>query len=280
MTLKVGVIGVGFIGKSHIRTINNRVSGASVVAVMDVNSAQASSFLEDEHFEAHIYDDASALINDPNVDAVIVASWGPTHEELVIQCINAGKPVLCEKPLAVTADGCERIIDCEMRSGKKYVQVGFMRRYDAFYGQLKAHLDSKTVGEPLVVNCVHRAPQAPGFSGDMALTDSCVHEYDVLRWLLEEDYASVQVITPKCTTQKTDEYQDPHIILLTTQSGTHISIESFVNCHYGYDIQCRVTGETGELTLPAPASVKVRDQGKYSSDILMDWSLGHFHRCE
>lgn len=198
MNLKVGVIGVGAIGREHIKRIN-QCTGAQVVAVSDIHSDQLAEFLNRESIQAEIYPTGQDLIDSVDVDAVVVTSWGPTHEEYVIAAIAAGKPVFCEKPLAVTAEGCKSIIDAEMAAGRRLVQVGFMRRYDQSYRQLKSVLDSNEIGEPLILKCAHRAPEAPGFSGDMALTDSVVHEADVLRWLLDDDYVNAQVIQPRKT---------------------------------------------------------------------------------
>ena len=271
MTLKVGVVGVGAIGKEHIKRINY-LSGAHVVAVSDVNLEQVHDFLNEEKIQAEVYSSGVDLINSNDVDAIIVASWGPTHEEYVLESIKVGKPVFCEKPLAVTAEGCKKIIDAEMAAGKRLVQVGFMRRYDKSYRQLKAVLNEKTIGEPLILNCSHRAPEAPGFKGDMAITDSIVHEADVLRWLLDDDYVSAQVILPRRTTLVDDEeLQDPHVVLLRTKQGIHISIESFVFCQYGYDIQCQVIGEKGVASLPDPATPVVRSNAQLSSEIFVDW---------
>ncbi|EPC02046.1 hypothetical protein L861_20550 [Litchfieldella anticariensis FP35 = DSM 16096] len=273
MTLKIGVIGTGAIGKEHIHRITHKLKGAQVVAVSDVNLEQARAVVEGENLQAKVYERGVDVINASDVDALIVTSWGPTHEEFVLASIAAGKPVFCEKPLAVTAEGCRQIVDAEMAAGRKLVQVGFMRRFDQSYRQLKQVLTANTIGAPLILNCSHRNPQSPSsdFSGDMALTDSCVHEFDVLRWLLDDDYVSAQVIQPRKTRLCDAELQDPHVILLRTRQGIHISIESFVNCQYGYDIQCQVVGETGTANLPEPASVPVRREAKLSSDILVSW---------
>ncbi|MDI5933329.1 Gfo/Idh/MocA family oxidoreductase [Halomonas kalidii] len=273
MTLKIGVIGTGAIGKEHIRRITHKLKGAQVVAVNDVNTEQAQAVVRDEALQAEVYASGVEVIQAAEVEAVIVTSWGPTHEEFVLASIAAGKPVFCEKPLAVTAEGCRQIVEAEIEAGRKLVQVGFMRRFDHSYRQLKRVLEADTIGAPLILNCVHRNPQSPSsdFSGDMALTDSCVHEFDVLRWLLDDDYVSVQVIQPRKTRLCDDELQDPHVILLRTRQGIHISIESFVNCQYGYDIQCQVVGETGTANLPEPPSVPVRHAAKLSSGILDSW---------
>ena len=271
MTLRVGVIGTGAIGKTHIHRLSYTVSGARVVAVNDANEAQAQLAVDGEQIDAKVYKTGQELIEADDVDAILVASWGPTHEEFVLASIAAGKPVFCEKPLATTAEGCRRIVDAEIASGKKLVQVGFMRRYDQGYRALKQALAEGNIGAPLVLHCAHRNPSAPGFSGDMAITDSLVHELDVLRWLLDQDYVSAQVILPRSTRFADPGLQDPHVILLETAQGIRIDIESFVNCQYGYDIQCQVVGETGTANLPEPASVTLRHQAKYSRGILTDW---------
>ncbi|RBW68546.1 Gfo/Idh/MocA family protein [Bacillus taeanensis] len=271
MILKIGVIGTGAIGQDHIRRITNTLSGAEIVAVTDVNAAQAHAVVERENLNAKVYENGHDVIQSAEVDAVIVTSWGPTHEEFVLASIAAGKPVFCEKPLATTAEGCKRIVDAEVAYGKQLVQVGFMRRYDKGYRALKKVVDNSKIGEPLMVHCAHRAPAAPGFSGDMALTDSFPHEIDVLRWLLNDDYVSAQVILPRNTRLADKGLQDPHIVLLETKQGIRIDTEIFVNCQYGYDIQCQVVGETGTANLPEPSSVLMRSEAKLSTEILVDW---------
>lgn len=88
------------------------------------------------------------MINSSDVDAVIVTSWGPAHAGSVLGAIKAGKPVFCEKPLATTAEDCRKIVDAETATGKHLVQVGFMRRYDKGYRQVKEILESGEVGAP------------------------------------------------------------------------------------------------------------------------------------
>ena len=271
MVLKIGVIGTGAIGQDHIRRISNTLSGAKIVAVTDVNAEQANAIVKNENLDAKVYESGHDVINADDVDAVIVTSWGPTHEEFVLASIAAGKPVFCEKPLATTAEGCKRIVDAELAHGKQLVQVGFMRRYDKGYRALKRVVDNGRIGEPLMVHCAHRAPSAPGCTGDMALTDSFPHEIDVLRWLLNDDYVSAQVILPRNTRFAAEGVQDPHIVLLETKQGIRIDTEIFVNCQYGYDIQCQVVGETGTANLPEPSSVLMRSEAKLSTEILVDW---------
>jgi myo-inositol 2-dehydrogenase / D-chiro-inositol 1-dehydrogenase len=272
VTLRVGVIGTGAIGQDHIRRITYTLSGAEIVVVTDVNAQQAQNVIKNQKLNAKVYANGHDLINAPEVDAVLVTSWGPTHEEFVLAAIAAGKAVFCEKPLATTAEGCKRIVEAEMAFGKPLVQVGYMRRYDQGYLALKKVIDNGKIGDPLMVHCAHRNPTVPSsYTGDMAIVDTFIHELDVLRWLLDEDYVSVQVVSPRKTRNAFDHLQDPLIVLMETSKGIRIDGEIFVNCQYGYDIQCQVVGETGIANLPEPASVTLRSEAKLSTEILTDW---------
>lgn len=84
-------------------------------------------------------------------------------------------------------------------------------------------------------------------------------------------FVSAQVILPRNTRLADEGLQDPHIVLLETKQGIRIDTEIFVNCQYGYDIQCQVVGETGTANLPEPSSVLIRSEAKLSADILVDW---------
>ena len=83
-------------------------------------------------------DDALELIADDEVDAVVIASPGFAHEEQVLACIEAAKPVLCEKPLTLDSASSLRLVEMEAKGGRPLVQVGFMRRFDPEYAELKA----------------------------------------------------------------------------------------------------------------------------------------------
>jgi myo-inositol 2-dehydrogenase/D-chiro-inositol 1-dehydrogenase len=272
MTVKFGVVGTGAIGREHINRITNNLSGGKIVAVTDVNQESAKQTVDQYQLDAVVYPDDKALIADENVDAVLVTSWGPAHEATVVAAVEAGKYVFCEKPLATTAEGCLRIVEAEIKQGKKLVQVGFMRRYDSGYVQLKQAIDKGEIGEPLMIKAVHRNPEVgENYTTDMAVTDTLIHEIDVLHWLVNDDYKSVQVVFPKKTKYAHDKLQDPQLFTIETNNGIVMNVEVFVNCKYGYDIQCEVVGEEGVAYLPEYSSVVTRKEAKLSSSILMDW---------
>lgn len=272
MTLKLGVIGTGAIGQEHIRRCNNVLQGARVVAVSDINVEGAQAALQRLNSDAQVCKDGYEVIQSPDVDAVLVTSWDPTHEEFTLAAIAAGKPVFCEKPLAMSAEGCRRVVEAEIQHGKRLVQVGFMRPYDAGYRALKKVIIDGEIGEPLMLHCAHRNPTVPeNYNTEMAITNTLIHELDVLRWLTSDDYKSVQVVFPRVSSKARPHLKDPQIVLFETQKGVRIDVEIFVNCIYGYDIQCEVVGEEGIARLPEPSSVQLRKQAKLSNTILVDW---------
>jgi len=272
MKVRIGVIGTGAIGCEHARRLTKVLTGAEVVAVTDVNRASAEKLVAALGISAEVYGDGHELIAAGDVDAVLVTSWGPTHEEYVLAAIEAGKYVFCEKPLATTAEGCRRIVDAEIAHGNRLVQVGFMRPYDAGYRLLKQAIVDGDIGEPLMVHCAHRNPEVPeAYVTPMAIHDTVVHELDVLRWLLDDDYVSAQVIFPRTTKYSHSKLADPQIILLETAKGVRIDVEVFVNCKYGYDIQCSVVGEEGVANLPEPMSITTRKNASLSQNLLSDW---------
>ena len=200
------------------------------------------------------------MINDPAVDAVVVCSWGPTHEEYVLAAIAAGKPVFCEKPLATTEEACRRILDAESAFGRRLVQVGYMRRYDAAYRALKAVVDGGDIGTPLMMHCTHRNPSVPShYTKDMAITDTAVHEIDMVRWMFGEEIVATTVLTPR-KSKLGGELQDPLVLLLEMESGALVDVEISVNIRYGYDIRGEVVGEEGTAALGESSPIVVRQE--------------------
>jgi myo-inositol 2-dehydrogenase/D-chiro-inositol 1-dehydrogenase len=270
MTVRVGVVGTGMIGRDHVLRLSNVLAGAEVVAVTDVDPVNAAAAVADLP-RAVVHPDGQALVDAPDVDAVIVASWGPTHEEYVLACLAAGKPVFCEKPLATSQEACRRILDAEVAVGHRLVQVGFMRRYDPAYRAMKDVVTSGAIGAPLLVHSRHRNPSVPShYVREMAITDSAVHDFDIVRWLLDEDFVSATVLAPRRSRHGTD-LQDPLLIILRTDSGVLVDVETSANSRYGYDVGGEVVGEDGTVALADTNPVVVRREGGFAGAVPAGW---------
>ncbi len=277
MTVRIGVIGPGGMGRAHIARIENEVAGGTIVAVSDIDAANAARVADP--LGAKVFGTGGELIASDDVDAVLVASYGPAHEESVIQAIEAGKPVLCEKPLAPTAAACLRIMAAEEKAGRKLVTVGFMRRFDASYNEMKAVLRSGELGEAILVHNRHRNPTVPeSYTADMAINDTAIHEIDTMRWLLDEEIVSVRVDKPRPTRNRFPHLQDPLVLVMKTESGVLIDDEVFVNIRYGYDIQCELVLETGAVRLADQHRIERRDATGAGNRITTDHN-DRFHQA-
>ena len=212
------------------------------------------------------------MIAAPEVDAVLIASSDPSHAGYVLEGLKHGKYVFCEKPLAQSAEDCEKIIAAEVAHGKRLVQVGFMRHYDRGYAEMKRIIDSGELGAPLMIHACHRNVSQPdGFQTEMGVTNVAIHELDIYRWLLNDEYESGQVLKVRQSAESNKGYDNPQIVLLETKSGARIDVEVQVADAYGYDIQCQVVCEKGTLNLPDPYAVVKRSDAARSFPILTDW---------
>jgi myo-inositol 2-dehydrogenase/D-chiro-inositol 1-dehydrogenase len=260
MAVKVGIVGAGIMGADHARILATSVAGAELVALSDPDAGRREALASDLGIKVS-YDDAMALIADPEVAAVIVASPDPTHKPLTLACLAAGKPVLCEKPLATSAADCLEIVRAEMDFGRRMVQVGFMRRFDPGYVAMKRMLTADELGAALIFHCVHRNKQSVGYTttSEGLIANSGVHEIDICRWLLDDEPTRAIVVAPRASRLAT--VRDPQILILQMAGGTVVEIEIFINAQYGYDVRAELVGEKGTVSLQPRSDAVLRRDG-------------------
>ena len=243
MTLSVGVIGLGVMGAEHLRLLREETAGVQVTAICDADPDRAARLTED----ASLFADPMALIASDKVEAVVVASPDATHADLALACLAAGKHALCEKPLATSAAEALQVVDAEVALGRRLLQIGYMRRFDPAYVEMKRMADEGGIGSPVLLHNVHRNAAAPDwFTGPMAVTNSFVHEIDISRWLLGSDLVSAIVHSAPGG--------DPLLITMETDKGEIVSTEVFMNAHYGYHVHAQLVGRTGTVQMAQPSA--------------------------
>lgn len=263
--LRVGVVGAGAMGADHVRTLSSSVPAATVTRVYDLDGERA--LLTARPAGAALASSAEALVASSDVDAVVVASPDSTHADLVLACLAAGKPVLCEKPLAVTPEAALEVVRAEVASGRRMIQVGFMRRYDPGFLELRRVIGQGQVGSIRLVHAVHRNVSSSTSLDDATLVSgSMVHEIDTIPWLLDDELVGIRVESPLVT-----GFRDPQIATMWTRRGVMATVEVFVNAAYGYDVACEVVGTGGTAALSPGSSVSTRTAGRREHLIRSDF---------
>jgi myo-inositol 2-dehydrogenase/D-chiro-inositol 1-dehydrogenase len=247
--LRVAVLGVGVMGADHVARLTSRITGARVSVVNDYVTEKAEQIAADLPACRAIADPLDAIA-EPSVDAVVLATPGPTHEKQLLACLEHGKPVLCEKPMTTDVATSLEVVKREAELGQRLIQVGFMRRFDHEYAQLKALIDSGDLGRALVLHCAHRNPAVPpSFDSAMVVRDSLVHEVDVTRFLFDEEITSIQLIKPAANPGAPQGLADPQIAILRTATGIHVDVELFVTTGVAYEVRTEVVAEKGSAMI-------------------------------
>ncbi len=249
MTIGVGVIGTGVMGAEHARLLKSETPGAHLAGVFDADPARARTAASG----AAVFSDPQSLIASDRIEAVVIASPDATHAELTLACLKAGKPVLCEKPLAASTEDAMRVVEAEVALKRRLIQVGYMRRFDVGYREMKRIKDEGGIGAVALLHNIHRNARAPDwFTGLMAVTNSFVHEIDISRWLTGSEMVSARI--------NAAPGGDPLMITMTTDRGEIVSTEVFMNAAYGYHVHAELVGRRGSVALAPPsATVHNRD---------------------
>ena len=248
----IGIIGVGIMGRGHALYLSDYVKGGKVVAIYDANLVTAQKVAKEVFKKTKVlpkvYRDLSMILDDQQVKAVIIASPDHLHANHLEQAVLAGKDVLCEKPLASKEKDARKVAKL-VRNSKSIVGIGFMRRFDRPYQDLKKEIESGKYGKVLQIRCTSRNVSSPTATTAMLLTNVAVHEIDIIRWLLGEEIVSVGVNFAKTTSKANSNLSDPISVNCHTESGVLVTIDICANSTYGYEVGMEVITENGSLVI-------------------------------
>lgn len=247
--IRIGVVGAGRIGKVHAQSIVYNIPEAELVMVTDINLDAAKSLAETFGISEYS-DNYMDIVNHPGIDAVLVCSPTPTHADISIAAMKAGKHVFCEKPVDLTLDKIRLTAQVAEETGRK-LQIGFNRRFDHNHGKVQSLAANGTLGSIELIKITSRDPEPPSpeyaaSSGGLYI-DMMIHDFDMAMFLagcdVKEVYATgVSLVDPRIG-QAGDV--DTAIVTLTFENGALGVIDNSRRAAYGYDQRVEVFGSLG-----------------------------------
>jgi myo-inositol 2-dehydrogenase/D-chiro-inositol 1-dehydrogenase len=247
-TLRVGVIGVGRIGRMHAELLARQVPGASVTLVHDAREDAARAVASE--LGVATAGDVDELLAAGDVDAVAICTSTDTHADLIVAAARAGKAIFCEKPISLDLAEVDRALAAVEEAGVPF-QIGFNRRFDPAHAAVAAAVADGTVGEPHLVRISSRDPAPPPMSyvrtsGGIFL-DMTIHDFDMARFVsgseVVEVFARGAVRIDPAFAQAGDV--DTAVVVLTHENGCLTTIDNSRQAVYGYDQRVEVFGSAG-----------------------------------
>ncbi|MEL6550126.1 MAG: inositol 2-dehydrogenase [Pseudomonadota bacterium] len=246
--LRVGLLGAGRIGAVHAAAITRHV-GSELVAISDFHPEVADR-LASEHQAASR--STEEIISDPDIDAVLIATSTDTHSDLIEAATAAGKAVLCEKPVDLSlarARACEEAI---AGSGQP-VMIGFNRRFDVNFAQLKSALEAGEIGKPELLSITSFDPAPPPVSyikvSGGLFRDMMIHDFDMSQFLMGEAPVTVMATASSLVDREIGDAGDVDtaVVTLSYDDGRIAVIRNSRRAAYGYDQRVELLGSEGLL---------------------------------
>jgi predicted dehydrogenase len=251
--VRMAVVGVGRIGLTHAETLGHRTRGARLVAVTTSNSGRAAE-VRRRCGEVAVYPSLDRLLEAGQVDAVVIASTTSAHVGNVERCAAAGVHMLCEKPLALKLDDCDRAIAAAEAAGVK-LMIGHVRRFDSGYLEAKRLIEAGAIGVPVIVRAISGDMDPPPASfADLAvsgglLLDSMYHDFYLSRWLMADEIVRVYTEAGALIDEGVRSVGDVDNAVVSARfaGGAVGTMTASRVTRYGHDLRTEVIGDEGAV---------------------------------
>ncbi|TME07758.1 MAG: inositol 2-dehydrogenase [Chloroflexi bacterium] len=262
-SLKIGLIGAGRIGRMHAANLTTHIPSVELIMVADVLEENARQCAK-RYAIPFPTQDYHAILDRPDIEAVVICSSTDTHASIIKEAAQAGKHIFCEKPIALNLPSIDRALDAVARAGVK-LQLGFNRRFDASYSRVRQAVEQGETGRLQQLHIISRDPAPPLIeyipgSGGLFL-DMTIHDFDMARFLAGSEVDEVFVMAGVMVDPAIGEVGDVDTatILLRFSNGVIGTIENCRRAAYGYDQRVEVLGSAGA----------VRTENKYSNTAII-----------
>lgn len=257
----VGLVGLGRMGRFHAANFAGRIPRARLVRIVDADKKVA---LENSEQLGGVEwsTDYADLLEDPEIEAVVVASPTPLHAEMTEAAARAGKHVFCEKPISLDLKRAYQAIDAVRRAGVK-MQAGFHRRFDPDYRAAWEKVSAGDLGEVYLFRTSLRDMRSPGaefLKGSGGLfADVTLHDFDAARWLVGE----IEEVTAIGAALSDPDFAgigdvDNAVITLRFAGGALGVIDNSRVAGYGYECSSEIMGSKGTLRIDNPRRTAVQ----------------------
>ena len=253
--LGICVIGAGRAGLIHAVNFAKGIRNARLTAISEPNRDTAQQACRELELDHH-YQDYRQALEDDAVDAVVVVTPTAYHKDIVVAAADAGKHILCEKPMAMTVAECDEMIAAAEKNNV-VLQIGFMRRFDRSFLYAKEQIIQGAIGDVVLVKSLTRGPSIPQpWQYDIAKSNGALaevnsHDIDTLRWFTESEFTQIYAIAGnyRCPEAREDfpDFYDNVIMVAGFANGMQGSIDGAVSVRYGYDARLEVVGTEGVL---------------------------------
>lgn len=251
MTLNIGIIGAGRIGKVHAETLVTRVTGVKVLAIADVALAAAQETAARLNVPTAAAD-YRQLLDNPDIHAVVICSATDTHAQMIAESADAGKHIFCEKPIAFDLNKIDSALQAAEEAGVK-LQIGFNRRFDPNFARVRQAVQNGEIGQPHMLHIISRDPAPPPISyikvSGGIFFDMTIHDFDMARFLIgsevTEIYTAAGVMVDPAIGEAGD--LDTAVIMLKFANGVIGTIDNSRKAVYGYDQRVEVFGSKGAI---------------------------------
>lgn len=253
--LGMGVVGVGTMGKRHAENIRRLIPEAKLIAVADADAARARQVADELEIE-YSYSSVEALVERKDIQAVAIVSPAKFHGAAIKACAAAGKEIFCEKPLTLTVEEADEVLAATQKAGVR-LQPGHVRRYDPSHVRAKKRIEAGEIGDPVIFKSLARDPEPPPVSymasgvNGMFFQDSGVHEFDLGRWMMNDEIAELHAYGAVLVFPEAAQYNDIDTALVNMKffRGALGAVENYMQSAYGYDIRTEIVGSKGTIML-------------------------------
>ncbi len=252
MTLNMGLVGAGRIGRIHAGNLANRIPNARLAAVADIDLEAAESLAAELNIETVVKHYAH-LLEQEDLQAIAISSATDTHAQIITEAAAAGKHIFCEKPLDLELSRIDDALEAVKAAGVK-LQVGFNRRFDPNFRKVKEMAAEGKIGEPHILRITSRDPEPPPLeyvkvSGGIFL-DMTIHDFDMARYITGSEVEEIYVIGAVMIDPRIEELGDLDTVIITLrfENGVLGTIDNSRKAVYGYDQRIELFGSKGMIS--------------------------------